>query len=148
MPQYYLKTHGLDLHTDVTTLYAGSQESSILNVYTRQTQASATWPIPWKDLQKNNPQMAAELEVLAETQTLPNNSFMVHGQKVPASIAEEVEFYLSKLDKTPEGQALLERMNIDRVFIANEKTYQPVLDFIQNFTALIGDNRLLKKQSP
>ncbi|BBP42308.1 phosphate/phosphite/phosphonate ABC transporter substrate-binding protein [Thiosulfativibrio zosterae] len=147
MPQYYLVTHGLDIQNDTKTLYVGSQESSILNVYTGQTIASATWPVPWLELEKQQPEIANQLEIFAETDTLPNNSFMYHTVTVPAELALRVQHLLANLDQTPEGEALLERMNLQKIYQANNETYAPVADFIEKFRKTLGDNSLLDKTS-
>lgn len=142
MPQYYLQTNGLNLKT-TETLYVGSQESSIMNVYFKHTAASATWPIPWLDLQKNKPDIAKELKVAWQTETLPNNSFMYHQNKVPAEVAQKIQRLLAELHTHPEGQALLNNMNVSQIFEANNETYLPVRHFVEKFRQEIGDNSLL-----
>ncbi|WP_146066726.1 phosphate/phosphite/phosphonate ABC transporter substrate-binding protein, partial [Candidatus Venteria ishoeyi] len=44
LPQWYLHSHGLNILEDIENRYVGSQESSIMNVYLKQTLAGATWP--------------------------------------------------------------------------------------------------------
>lgn len=46
MPQWYLHIHGINIHTDITNSYVGSQESSIMNVFLGKSAAGATWPPP------------------------------------------------------------------------------------------------------
>lgn len=140
MPQYYLQTHDLDIKTLTKTLYVGSQESSILNVYTQRTEAAATWTIPWLELQKKQPEIAHELEVLIETDSLPNNSFMFHTEKVTHDVAIRVQQLLAQLHETAEGKKILEKMNINQVFKANNETYKPVINFIEHFKKVVGDN--------
>ena len=55
MPQYYLHTHGIDVNRDIENLYVGSQESSIMNVLRGHVAAGATWSVPWKIFQQENP---------------------------------------------------------------------------------------------
>lgn len=143
MPQYYLQTHGLNLKTDTETLYVGSQESSIMNTYLKMTQASATWPIPWLDLQKNKPKIANELKIGWQTDPLPNNSFGYHTQKVPEETAKRIQTLLIQLNQHQKGQSLLEKMSIKQIYLANNATYQPIIEFMKKFKAVIGDNHEL-----
>lgn len=46
MPQYYLHQHGINVNKEITNLYVGSQESSIMNVFLGNSVAGATWPPP------------------------------------------------------------------------------------------------------
>ena len=147
MPQYFLKTQGLKLE-ETQTMYVGSQESSIMNVYFKHTQASATWPVPWLDLQKNQPEIAEQLRVAWETETLPNNSFMYHKDKVPKPIALKIQGLLADLHNHQTGRALLEAMNVSRIFVADNATYEPVKGFITKFRQEIGDNAKLASLEP
>lgn len=146
MPQYYLQSHGLNIKSETKTLYVGSQESSILNVYTKRTSAAATWTIPWLDLQKNQPDIAQDLEILIETDSLPSNSFMFHTSKVNIEVAESVQYLLSNLHLNAEGRLLLQKMNIIKVFSANNETYEPVSDFMVKFKNTVGDNTWFEKK--
>lgn len=142
MPQYFLQSQGLNLKKTKTN-YVGSQESSIMNVYLKHSDASATWPIPWLDLQKNQPAVAKELRVAWETDTLPNNSFMYHRIRVPEFVAKQVQMLLADLHKNDEGRQILKDMNIERIYQADNSTYKPVEAFMQKFKQKVGDNRLL-----
>lgn len=146
MPQYYLQTHGLNVKNNTQTYYVGSQESSILNVYTQKTLAAATWTVPWLELQKKQSEIANELEVLVQTDSLPNNSFMYHTLKVNPNLALRVQTLLSNLHNTPEGQALLESMNLTEVYNATNDTYLPVTDFLNHFKLTVGDNTLFDQE--
>lgn len=142
MPQYFLQTHGLDLK-QTKTLYVGSQESSIMNVYLGHSKASATWTIPWLDLQKHQPEIAEQLSVAWKTEALPNNSFMYHRKKVPVEIALQVQDMLAQLHTHEKGKQLLERMNIRQIYRAENADYKPVVNFLLQFKKEIGDNHLL-----
>lgn len=99
MPQYFLHDHGINVTTDIENRYVGSQESSIMNTYLRQTAAGATWPPPWRAFQKAHPREAAELKIIWETPHLINNSVMVRGD-VPVAIREAVRTKLLHLQDT------------------------------------------------
>lgn len=46
MPLYFLEQNGIDVKKDINKKYVGSQYSSILNAYSKDTIAGATWPPP------------------------------------------------------------------------------------------------------
>jgi phosphonate transport system substrate-binding protein len=132
MPQYYLHQRGIDVNHDITNHYVGSQESSIMNAYLRESAAGATWPPPWRLFQRDHPREAAELKVIWETPPLMNNSVMARND-VPAAVREGVRLRLLELDKTPEGRRILAGAETARFHPANDASYQPVRDFVAIF---------------
>jgi phosphonate transport system substrate-binding protein len=136
MPQYYLHTHGIDVNRDVENMYVGSQESSIMNVLLGHVAAGATWPVPWKTFQQENPEMAAQLEVKWQTETLPNNGWVVRDD-VSHVLAENVGKALVGMDKTQEGRAMLERLGITCFEHATNETYKPVQRYLKIFSETV-----------
>lgn len=132
LPQYYLHTHGVDVTKDITNLYVGSQESSIMNVYLKTTAAGATWPQPWRDFQKTHPKEAAELMTIWETESLVNNSVMVLDD-VPDSIKIQVENILVQLNQTEEGNQILLNLETDYFKSATNEDYHVVQAFTDRF---------------
>jgi phosphonate transport system substrate-binding protein len=132
MPQYFLQHHGIKVKTDIENRYVGSQESSIMNTYLKLAAAGATWPPPWRAFQKDFPMEAAELKVLWETEPLINNSFMVRND-VPAQVTEQVRVLLLGLKETPEGKAILDKMETARFLPAKDLDYGVVRRFIVRF---------------
>ena len=132
MPQWFLHHAGLDVRRDLDNRYVGSQESSIMNVYLGESVAAATWPPPWRAFQKANPEVAAQLEVKWQTESLVNNSLMVR-DGVPAPVLEQVRAALLTLDKSEAGRAILARMELSRFEAADDDTYDPVARFIETF---------------
>jgi len=132
MPQYYLHTHGIDVNRDIDNRYVGSQESSIMNVYLKQSAAGATWPPPWRLFQKDHPREAAALKVIWETPPLINNSVMARDD-VPARVCDDVRAALLDLAAEPGGQAILAGMGTARFHAADDASYGPVRDFIRRF---------------
>ena len=133
MPQYYLHTHGLDVNRDIENVYVGSQESSILNVYHGLTAAGTTWPTPWLKFQEQHPDMAAELIVKWQTETLPNNGLVVRDD-VPAEVTEKVAAALFSLQDSEAGRKLLEAIPLSRFEPATAETYAPVRAYIHRFS--------------
>jgi len=132
MPQYFLYTHGLDVQHAMTNRYVGSHESSILNTYMGHSAAAATWPPPWRMFQKDYPAEAAQLQVLWETPPLINNSVMVR-QDVPPAIQRQVQLLLLGLKNTADGPRILEMMETEAFFPADDKSYDVVQRYLTHF---------------
>lgn len=133
MPQYYLHTHGINVNTDIENRYVGSQESSILNVLRGHVAAGATWPIPWKTFSAEHPEQARQLEVKWQTEPLQNNGWVVRND-VSVPIANKFQVLLFDLNKSEDGQRMLQRLPITNFEPATDETYQPVLDFLDAFS--------------
>jgi len=132
MPQYFLHSHGIDVNKDISNIYVGSQESSIMNVYLGQTAAGATWPPPWRLFQRDHPAEAAQLEVIWETPPLLNNSVMVRDD-ISADIADQVRQILLELSGNDAGQRILAGMATARFHAADNTSYAQVTEYIANF---------------
>lgn len=132
MPQFYLQTHGVDVMNDLDNRYVGSQESSIMNVYLKNTAAGSTWPPPWEALSKERPELERELKVIWQTSYLPNNSLIVLPE-VPESVLLRVSQLLFDLHNTEKGKAILSVMHLSHFEKADNDTYQPVRNFIKQF---------------
>ncbi len=136
MPQYYLYTLGIDVNRDIENLYVGSQESSIMNVLRGHVAAGATWSVPWKVFQRENPGMAEQLEVKWQTESLPNNGWVVR-DNVPPTLAAKVSKVLIGLNRTAEGRAILKKVGITRFEYATADTYIPVRQYLQVLSATV-----------
>jgi phosphonate transport system substrate-binding protein len=136
MPQYYLHTHGIDVNRDIENLYVGSQESSIMNVLRGHVAAGATWPVPWLTFQQEHPDLAAQLEVKWQTETLPNNGWVVR-EDVPPELAGKFAALLLALNESGQGRAMLARLPISRFEPATDKTYQPVRNYLKVFSETV-----------
>lgn len=136
MPQYYLHTHGIDINRDIENRYVGSQESSILNVFYGHVAAGATWPVPWKIFSAEKPEMANQLMVLWETEPLPNNGWVVRND-IPAPLADQFARLLFGLHQSKQGQLMLDRLPLSRFEPANDETYRPVRDFLEEFSKTV-----------
>lgn len=134
MPLYFLHTHGLDVNKDITRLFSGSQESSIMNIYLKKSEAGATWPPPWQAFVERNPEIAAELEVKWETPHLVNNG-LVARDDVPQEVVDKVQSLLVTLHTHKEGQQLLAALPLACFEKATKETYQPVRVFLNDYSA-------------
>jgi len=132
MPQYYLQAHGVQVARDITSLYVGSQESSILSVYHRRAAAAATWPPPWRAFQLEHPIEAAELKVIWQTPALLNNSVMVRAD-VPSEVRTSLRRVLLALNDSASGRSVLSAMQTARFFDADDQRYEQVRDYVARF---------------
>jgi phosphonate transport system substrate-binding protein len=107
-----------------------------MNVLLGHVAAGATWPVPWKTFQQENPEMAAQLEVKWQTETLPNNGWVARSD-TPEVLTKAVGKALVRLNSTQEGRAMLEKMGITRFECASNKTYRPVLHYLKVFSKTV-----------
>lgn len=132
MPQYHLHRLGLNVRRDVTHLYVGSHESSILSVLRGRTAASATWPPAWRAFQAEHPAEAAQLTVAWQTPPLLNNAVMVRSD-VPAALARQLTALLLELHTHGTGRAALQSMRTARFHPSDDERYSVVRDYITRF---------------
>ncbi|MBI3140157.1 MAG: phosphate/phosphite/phosphonate ABC transporter substrate-binding protein [Sphingobacteriales bacterium] len=132
MPEYYLHIHGIDVKTEIKSLFVGSQESSIMNVYLKKTAAGATWPPPWRTFQKDHPAESAELEAIWETRSLISNSVMIRND-IPGEIGKQLQDQLSTLSATEEGRKVLSGMETLYFKAATDADYSIVETYIRRF---------------
>lgn len=134
-PQYALDQQGLKWGT-YEPLYVGSQESSIMNVLQGNTRAGATWPTPWTGFARENPELAVQLEVLLETTSLVNNAWVAL-DSLPAELVEQVGQVLFGLHEEEQGREILAALPLERFEAAQNADYDPVREFISEFSRQI-----------
>ena len=132
LPQYFLYKNGVKLN-QLENHYVGSQESSIMNVYHKLTDAAATWPPPWETLSAQKPELQRELKVIWQTDSLPNNG-LVARQEIPEKLIKQVQAILVNLHLHSKGQKILQAMKLSKFESADDSTYEPVTQFIQTFS--------------
>ncbi len=137
MPKLFLYERGFNVDRDAFPRYVGSQYSSIMNTYTKDTVAAATWPSPWKIWQKENPEKAKDMEVVWETPPLVNNGFVVRSD-LDQNLSDKVVALLCALDTTPEGKKLLENAGFDGFEHASDQTYRRVEQFLKQYDSALG----------
>jgi len=141
MPQRYLHDNGVNIKTDITNRYVGSQESSIMNALLGEAAAGATWPPPWRLFKRDRPEDAKKLKVIWETPSLMNNSVMVRND-ISIEIKNRIQQLLIQLHKMKGSQTILKGMETARFYPANNDSYMPVQEFVNQFEA---DIRLVEK---
>jgi len=137
MPKWFLYERGLNVDKDSSPRYVGSQYSSIMNAYSGDSVAAATWPSPWKTWQKENPEKAAEMEILWETPVLINNGLVVRSD-LNVSIVQKIVESLCALDQHSRGVELLKSTGFEGFERASDRTYTPVKEFLQRYEQTLG----------
>lgn len=137
MPKYFLYELGLNVDKDAHARYVGSQYSSIMNAYSKDTIAAATWPTPWIRWQQENPKKAMEMELIWETPPLVNNGLVVRSD-VDENLSDRVVVLLCALDTFPEGKKLLDNAGFEGFERASMKTYVPVERFLRLYDKALG----------
>lgn len=136
MPQLYLQKNGIDVQTDIKNNYVGTHNSSIMNAYLHQSDASATWPVAWAAFEQANPKEAAELKVIWQTPTLIQNAILARND-VPVPVVAEVTRVLTTLQDTPVGQVLLKGMDTVSFVAASDADFEIVRTFLKEFNTLV-----------
>ena len=139
MPQLYLQKHGIDVQTDITNVYVGTHNSSIMNAYLKQSAISATWPAAWTAFQQSNPTESAQLRVIWETPTLIQNAIIVRNE-VSADASQQVTQLLTMLQQSGEGRSLLAGIDTQSFVAANDQDFEVVRQFLKEY------NTAVKKQ--
>ncbi|CAN8142106.1 phosphate/phosphite/phosphonate ABC transporter substrate-binding protein [Thiomicrorhabdus sp. 6S2-11] len=132
LPQYFLQQNGLDIKHDLTNQYVGSQESSIMNVFHGEVDAAATWPPPWELLSQQRPELKRQLRVQWQTNPLPNNAIIVRDD-IPTDVGKQVQYLLTNLHTSEQGRKILAGMYLSKFEIANNQSYEPVKQFLEDF---------------
>ena len=141
MPQWYLYQHGLNINTEITNSYVGSQESSIMNVYLGKSAAASTWPPPWRAFIKKRPEVAKDVMIKWQTSSLPNNGLVVR-KDIPQALVDKISKIIFSLHTHDEGKKILEAMELSRYERADDSTYDSVRTFLKAFENEVRPIRL------
>lgn len=137
MPRYFLFSQGLNVDTDFKSIYVGSMESSLTNVYRGNVAAGTAYPPAWRDFARTQPQLASELKVMWETEAMPDNSLMARDD-VPQELVDRIASVLFGMHTDKQGQAVLASMDLTMFKPATNEDYAPVRAFIKKYEEQIG----------
>ncbi|HEY9199496.1 MAG TPA: phosphate/phosphite/phosphonate ABC transporter substrate-binding protein [Gammaproteobacteria bacterium] len=140
MPEYFLHTRGLDVRRDIEARYVGSMESSLLNIHRGNVAAGTAYPPAWRMFIRERPGLARELEVLWETDPLPNNSVMARDD-MPPELVERVGRALVSMHTTGAGRRVLAEMDLPYFELAADSTYDPVRAFLKTYRETFGPDQ-------
>ncbi len=137
MPLYFLHSNGIDVNKELNKKFVGSQFSSIMNAYTGDTVAAATWPPPWRAWSEQNPERAKEMELIWQTEPLPNNG-VVANRRVDEKIIDKFQELIVKFRDEEIGKSTLKDGKFDGFERANDKRYNIVNEFLKEYDEKIG----------
>jgi len=116
----------------------GSQESSILNVAQGLVDLGMTWPPPWRLFQAQYPTIAQDLEVAWRTPPLVNNGIVARADLDPR-LVQAVVAALLDVASDEEGRRRLAQAGLSGFESADERRYEPVRAFLQQYTQVFGE---------
>jgi len=137
MPKWFLFERGLNVDKESFPRYVGSQYSTIMNAYTKDSVAAATWPTPWKRWQSENPQKAKEMEQVWETAPLVNNGVVVRSD-LNATLVKKLILLLCAMDRDAAAKKLLFPTGFIGFEKADTAQYEPVRQFLIRYDRAIG----------
>ena len=137
MPLYFLHEQGLDVHKEIKKNFVGSQYSSILNAYSSDAIAAATWPPSWYNWAKKNPHKAEQMTIVWQTEPLINNGFVVR-EDVDKRLSESVVTALVQMSRSEKGKQILSNAGFEGFEEANNTTYDVVKSFLGKYDKAIG----------
>ena len=140
MPLYFLHGHGLNVERDIEARFVGSMESSLLNIHRGNVAAGTAYPPAWRMFMRERPELARDLQVLWETESLPNNSVMARDD-VPPELVERVRDALLSMHTTEAGRAVLAGMDLPYFESAADSTYAPVRAFLKSYRETFGQDQ-------
>jgi phosphate/phosphite/phosphonate ABC transporter binding protein len=144
-PRLYFKRHGVDdLHGFLGPVsYSGSHDASVLAVLNGEVAAGAAKDLVFRRLAREDPRVASELKVLAESLPVPDNALVVRrnvvfpcfgchqslddaaavGEDSPADLPARLRKELLALSGSPEGRDVLARLGADRFVATTHADY-------------------------
>ena len=137
MPLMFLYENGVDIEKDIEKHYVGSQYSAILNAYSGDSFAGCTWPPPWEEWRKTNPEKAREMELVWKTEPLPNNGFVARND-VDEATARRIMEILVKMRFDEPGRQLLKKAGFDGFEFASYDSFAPIYDFLESYKEQIA----------
>lgn len=145
LPLLHLHGEGLAAGKDIQVRYVGSQFSSILNAYAGETDACGSTVRFWRVWSRNNPDKAAEMEVLGKTDALPHNAVVARKDVEPA-VARQVAKVLAAMDKDPTLDMSQFKQDQAHFELAADAAYQPMRDFLVRYDRALGLPEAMKKK--
>lgn len=129
-PLAYLRKQGV---TDIDSFFseyffAGSHDASLNAVLNGQADIGASKNTVFDWVRKSDPRVDKEIIVLAESDRVPSNGLCVRKSLDP-QIQGRLKEALLGLDRTPEGQAVLEKFKAVKFIETRIDDYRPVFDF-------------------
>lgn len=132
LPLDYFVQNGI---TDYTTwfadyYFAGTHEDAILEVLKGNADVGAAKSTIFYQLVRNNPQILDNLEILATSLHVPENTFCVRSD-LSDGLTTLLQEHLLSMHLTPEGRMVLNTIGIQHFIQTTVEDYQPVFDYAE-----------------
>lgn len=134
MTRLELKRNGIDPARDIQASYVGSPHASIMEVYQKNVDAGATWPLAWMTFQRLHPAEARQLDVRFPTGSLVNQGIVARDD-VPPDLVLRVGALLVAMNQSDQGRALLAKVPIGHFELAGPAQYDVVRVFMEQYQA-------------
>lgn len=132
-----LKQSGLDVDRVASPKYVNSQDSALENVCDRRSAAACVSESAWQSFRMNRPELADLLEVRWQTEPLVGLGVLAR-RDIPREHVLEVAHALFKLEESQPGRKILAQMHISGFRAADEASYDPVWEFLNDYRRSFG----------
>lgn len=126
-PLAYLKEHGVNGESGFfrETFFTGSHDAAIVAVLDGKADVAAAKHSVYDRVAKENPRVAKELTIIAESAKVPSNGLCVRAD-LPDDLQKKLKKALLDLESDPAGQAVLAEFGARRFIETTKEDYRPV----------------------
>ncbi len=130
LPLAYFHSHGIpDCRGYLKEAYfTGTHEDAIRDVLDRKADIGSAKNTVFRDMGEEDPRIPNELVVLARSPDVPENALALRADLAP-SLRNALRDTLLKMDRDPEGKAVLERFGALKFIETTDDEYAPVVDY-------------------
>lgn len=131
-PKAYLLEHGINSLDSFfsSVVYAGTHEGAAWTVYYNEADVGALKNHIFNGLKRNYPDFAKSMTILAESDSVPSNTFAVAPELEPGLI-QTLTTALLQMHENPEGRVILLKFGAIRFIPTADQDYQPCYDMIK-----------------
>ncbi len=145
-PLAYLKERGVDDMESYLAEYffAGSHDATIYAVLEGEADIGASKNTVFDWVSANDPRIAEEIEVLAQSGNVPSNGLCVRPD-LDAGVKQALKKTLLAMGETPEGREVLEQFHALRFIETKVGDYQPVFHWAERAGIDIENYRYMNR---
>ncbi|MDR9391891.1 MAG: phosphate/phosphite/phosphonate ABC transporter substrate-binding protein [Trueperaceae bacterium] len=130
---HLLNNYGIDPDEDMTTIFAGGHDASVLAVYNGDVDVAASFDDARSNVEGDFPDVMDEVCVLGYTNDIPNDGAVVRSG-LSDEVANIIRQALVELGDTEEGVAIIDELVSGDAFATiNSSAYDPVREVQKTF---------------
>lgn len=137
LPLMYLQEHGIDVSKDLNIKYVGSQDSTILNVKSKECDIAGSTVRFFRSWSEKNIDASKDISVLWKTEPFIHNSIVAR-EDVPKKISKQVADALVGLSKDKSVNQSLFKKEQQFFVYATNKNYTKAKKFFITYDKVIG----------